>query len=485
MKTDWKKVLEKESGNKYVIPRSFREDMRVPGIIFIGDGLIGTLYDDEAPAQVVNVATLPGIVSASIALPDIHYGYGFPIGGVAAMRLDDGVISPGGVGFDINCGVRLLRTSLKRDEVVPKAGSLCSNLFALIPCGVGSKGDIRITERETRQVLEEGAGWAVRNGNGWEEDTTFCEENGAMRGADAGAVSARAVERGRPQLGTLGSGNHFIEVQYVDEVYDAAAAGALGFEEDSVAVMIHSGSRGLGAQVCQDYIGAMKTAAKKYGIDLPDGQLACAPVESPEGRRYFGAMAAAANYAWANRQCLAHLARQAFVRTFKAESKKLGMTQVYDVAHNIAKIEEHEVGGRKMKLCVHRKGATRAFPPNHPDVPAGYAAVGQPALVPGDMGRASYVLRGTPAAMKETFGSICHGAGRLKSRSAAKRELSSQKIVRELEDRGIRIRAADMKVITEEAPEAYKDVSLVVESCTGAGIAAPVLRLRPMAVIKG
>ena len=485
MKSDWKNVLKKESDCKFVIPVSFREDMRVPGVIFISEKLMPTLYDDEAPMQVVNVATLPGIIKYSIALPDIHYGYGFPIGGVAATSITEGVISPGGVGFDINCGVRLLRTNLLREDIIQKADKLAHTLFSVVPCGVGSKGDIRIGETNLKKVLEEGAQWAVRSGYGWQEDTELCEEEGAMEGADADAVSKRALERGLPQLGTLGSGNHFIEVQYVDEVYDEEAARVMGLAKGQVTVMIHSGSRGLGHQVCQDFINIMKVASDKYGIHLVDRQLACAPVDSPEGKRYFAAMVAAANYAWTNRQYLAHLTREAFVRVFKVDSHNLGMSQIYDVAHNIAKIEEHEIEGRKQRVCVHRKGATRAFPAHHPKIPQKYSEIGQPVLVPGDMGRVSYILRGTEHAMKETFGSICHGAGRLKSRTAARSDFTHQSVINDLEKQGIHLQAANRKVILEEAPQAYKDVSLVVESCVCAGLASKVLRLRPMVVIKG
>lgn len=485
MEHDWSEVLKKESEGKYVIPKEFRDDMRVPGVVFVSHKMLPSLFRDNALEQVVNVATLPGIILSSIAMPDIHYGYGFPIGGVAATSLTDGVISPGGVGFDINCGVRLLRTNLERGDVADKAGDLTRTLFSKIPCGVGSKGDIRPGEKKLGNVLEKGVRWAVKNGYGWEGDIEFCEENGCMEGAEAGALSKRAFERGLPQLGTLGSGNHFIEVQCVEEVYDDAAAGVFALEEGQVVVMIHSGSRGLGAQVCQDAISMMKGATGKYGFELPDRQLSCAPVESPEGKKYFAAMAAAANYAWTNRQCLSHLVRKAFEREFGAGAEGLGMSLVYDVAHNIAKFEEHEVEGRRVRVCIHRKGATRALPAGHELLPQRYAGVGQPVLVPGDMGRASYVMRGMEPAMLESFGSICHGAGRILSRSAAKKKYNSRQIMDELGEKGIKIQAANKKVMVEEAPGAYKDVSLVVDSCVRAGLAERVVRLRPLAVIKG
>ncbi|MFH1538130.1 MAG: RtcB family protein [bacterium] len=485
MSQNWEGVVKKESEGKYVIPREFRDDMRVPGVVFASHKLLPSVLRDNALEQVVNVATLPGIIQSSIALPDIHYGYGFPIGGVAATSLRDGVISPGGVGFDINCGVRLLRTNLERGDVAGKAGELAAVLFSVIPCGVGSKGDIRPGEKNIKRVLEEGVGWAVKNGYGWREDIEFCEENGCMEGAEAGELSKRAVERGLPQLGTLGSGNHFIEVQYVEEVFDNEAARVFGLSAGQVVVMIHSGSRGLGAQVCQDSISMMRGAAGKYGFELPDRQLSCAPVDSPEGKKYFAAMAAAANYAWANRQCLMHLVRQAFERVFGTGAERLGMSLVYDVAHNIAKLEVHEVDGKRERVCVHRKGATRALPAGHPLVPKRYAGVGQPVLVPGDMGRASYVMRGMEAAMRESFGSVCHGAGRLLSRTAAKQQFNSRQVMDDLEERGIKIQAANRKVMVEEAPGAYKDVSLVVDSCERAGLAERVAKLRPMAVVKG
>lgn len=482
---DWASILQKQGEASYVIPRSHREDMRVPGKVYASGALFDLLVADEACAQVVNVAALPGIVGWSLAMPDIHFGYGFPIGGVAAMDVDEGVISPGGVGFDINCGVRMLRTDLERGAVLERAGALGARIFSTIPCGVGSTGDIRLGAKDMERVLTRGAAWAAAQGFGDQADLEHSEQNGCLETHDTEGVSARARERGRNQLGTLGSGNHFIEVQFVDAVYDARAAAAFGLEHGLVTVMIHSGSRGLGAQVCQDSVRDMKDAVLRYGISLPDRQLACAPVTSPEGRRYYGAMAAAANYAWANRQCMAHLVRRAFEEVFGLGAARLGLRQVYDVAHNIAKIERHAVDGRERALCVHRKGATRAFPAGHPEVPEAYRGAGQPVLVPGDMGRCSFVLTGGPRVMQETWGSICHGAGRVQSRTAAKAAHTSRQVIEKLRARGVEIHARGKKTIVEEAPEAYKDVSLVVETCEKAGIARKVARLRPMIVIKG
>jgi len=482
---NWQEAIRRVSDFKIEIPRDFRDDMRVPGIIFTDTHDMGTLLGDQAPVQVINVATLPGIIEYSLAMPDIHYGYGFPIGGVAAMSVSDGVISPGGVGFDINCGVRLLNTTLAREDVLKQADMLCAEIFSSVPCGVGSRGDIRVGRDEMEKLLSNGAQWAVKKGLGWEEDIELCEERGRLEVDNIDGVSNHARERGKDQLGTLGSGNHFIEVQYVDRVYDDLAARAMGLEEGLAAVMIHSGSRGLGAQVCQDSIRVMREAAARYGYELPDRQLACAPVGSPEGKEYYSAMCAAANYAWANRHCLAHRVRGAFERVFGTPAERIGLHLVYDVAHNIAKMETHEVAGKKIDTCVHRKGATRAFPARHPDVPDRYAALGQPVIVPGDMGRASYVMLGTEQAMAETWGSICHGAGRVKSRSGAKASFKAKDIIEDLQKRHVVIHAKSKRVIVEEAPEAYKNVSDVVETCVRAGIAKKVARLRPMAVVKG
>jgi len=459
--------------------------MRVPGLVYASERLMEHAMREKAGQQVANVAHLPGVVRASMAMPDIHWGYGFPIGGVAAMDVRDGVISPGGVGYDINCGVRLLRSKLAENDVAPHIQDIVAALFSDVPSGVGSKGDIKVSASEERKILTQGSAWAVRHGFGTEEDLVYTEEGGAMEGADPDAVSERAYERGRRQQGTLGSGNHFLEVQVVDEVYDEAAAAAFGLEVGMVTVMIHSGSRGFGYQVCDDYLARMGEAARRYGISMPDRQLACAPVSSPEGKAYFGAMAAAANYAWANRQCLSHHARRAIERVLHASPADLGLSLVYDIAHNIAKFEEHEVEGRPQELCVHRKGATRAFGPGRPEVPPRYRDFGQPVIIPGDMGTASYVLAGTETAMAETWGSTCHGAGRVLSRGAAKKRAQGRSIDRELARDGIIVRGASRKGLAEEMPEAYKNIDEVVAVVHGAGISRKVARMRPLGVIKG
>ena len=396
--------------------------MRVDGIVYASRKLIDAIRGDESLAQVANVACLPGIVGASLAMPDIHWGYGFPIGGVAAFDCENGVVSPGGVGYDINCGVRLLRTEVEAKDVAGRIGDIVSHLFREIPSGVGAHNrGFSLDGAELRALLAEGARWAVNRGFGCASDLGFIEAGGCIAGADPEAVSDRALERGCDQLGTLGSGNHFVELQSVDEIYDAEAASTLGLFPGQLVAMIHTGSRGLGHQVCEDYIELMLAAARKYGIALPDKQLCCAPVGSPEGKRYFSAMAAAANFAFANRQTIAHRVELALEGALHISPRDLGLSLVYDVCHNIAKFEEHMVGGRSRRLCVHRKGATRAYPPRHPELPAAYREIGQPVLIPGDMGRYSYVLVGTARAMEECFGSTCHGAGRVMSRQAAKR----------------------------------------------------------------
>ncbi len=471
---------------RWEIPRDYKPGMRVPGLVFADEAMIAQVREDPALEQVANVAFLPGIVSRSLAMPDIHWGYGFPIGGVAATRVDDGVVSPGGVGFDINCGVRLLRTSLTEAEVRPKIDRLLADLFVNVPSGLGSEGRIRLKGNRMDRLLRDGAAWAVAEGYGEPGDLDFIEERGCLEGADPDEVSPRAKTRGTPQSGTLGSGNHFLEVQIVDEVYDRATAQAFGIsDKGQVLVLVHTGSRGFGHQVCDDYLKVMNGAVGKYGIELPDRQLACAPVRSPEGRSYLAAMACAANYAWANRQCITHWTRESFSRVFDISPRDLAMTTVYDVAHNIAKIEKHSVGGELLSVCVHRKGATRAFPAGHPEIPDAYRAVGQPVLIPGDMGRYSYVAVGTRKAMEETFGSTCHGAGRLKSRSAAKKGVRGADIVSSLAARGIAVMAASMSSLAEEASAAYKDVADVVRITEAAGISPRVVRARPLGVIKG
>jgi tRNA-splicing ligase RtcB len=459
--------------------------MRVEGKIIAGEDLMEAICRDQALEQLANVAFLPGIVGCSMAMPDIHWGYGFPIGGVAAMSEEEGVVSPGGVGYDINCGMRLLRSDLTLPDVSGRLETLIDALFQAVPSGVGEKGRIRLQDRDLERVLENGARWAVREGYGWNEDLEFTEARGSLPSARASEVSRKARNRGIGQLGTLGAGNHFLEIQVVEEIFDPEAAGAFGIFPGQITVMIHSGSRGLGHQVCTDFIEIMNRAVGRYGISLPDRQLCCAPIRSPEGERYLSAMAAAANYAWANRQAIAHWSRGVFEKVFGLSAEKLGLFQVYDVAHNIAKIEEYEAGGGTARVCVHRKGATRAFPPGNPEVPEAHRKVGQAVLVPGDMGRSSYLLCGTEAAMKETFGSTCHGAGRLLSRGEARRNTDSRELLERLGGRGITVRAASMGTLAEEAPEAYKDVNRVVDSVHGAQISRKVARMRPVAVMKG
>jgi tRNA-splicing ligase RtcB len=466
------------------VPSDYKPGMRVKGIIYV-DEVLGKGLENQCVEQVANVATLPGIVRASMAMPDIHMGYGFAIGGVAAFDLTGGIISPGGVGYDINCGVRLLRSNLTKEEVAPRIKDLVGVLYNEIPAGVGSKGKIRLDAGAERKLLLRGARWAVEEGYGDARDLESTESGGCIDGADPDLISQKAYERGRAQQGTLGSGNHFIEIQYVDEIYDKQAADALGLFKEQMTVMIHTGSRGFGHQVCTDFLEVMERAVSKYRIDLPDKELACAPFESPEARDYLAAMRAAANYAWANRQCIMHWARETFMKVLSSTPKQLGMGLVYDVAHNIAKVEDHRVNGKPMKLVVHRKGATRAFPPGHPELPEKYKKTGQPVLIPGDMGRASFVLIGTEKAMEETFGSTCHGAGRVLSRHQAIRQAKGRAIWRELEDRGIIVKSAGRETLAEEMSEAYKDISNVVDVVHNAGISKKVARLRPMGVVKG
>ena len=466
------------------IPVDYKQGMRVNGIIYVDEGLEKEL-ETHAIDQVANVASLPGIVKASMAMPDVHTGYGFAIGGVAAFDLKNGIVSPGGVGYDINCGVRLLRSNLQKEDISPKIKDLVNVLFSEVPSGVGSKGKVRLGPADEKRILLRGARWAVEQGFGDAGDLEKIESGGSIEGADPSLISNKAYERGRAQQGTLGSGNHFLEVQYVDEIYDEKAANSLGLFRNQVTVMIHTGSRGFGHQVCTDFLEVMERAADKYKITLFDKELACAPFESSEAQDYLGAMRAAANYAWANRQCIMHWSREAFMKVFGLSPRELGMSLIYDVAHNIAKVETHEVNGKKVKLIVHRKGATRAFPPGHPELPEIYRAIGQPVLIPGDMGRASFVLLGTEKAMMETFGSTCHGAGRIMSRHQAIKTARGRKIWKELEDRGIIVRSAGRETLAEEMSEAYKDISDVVEVVHRAGISRKVARLRPMGVIKG
>ncbi|MHC4788351.1 MAG: RtcB family protein [Planctomycetota bacterium] len=462
-------------------------DMRVPVRAYANSELLEGMVRDRPLQQAINVAVMPGIVRASLAMPDAHWGYGFPIGGVAAFDPEEGgVISPGGIGFDINCGVRLIRTGLEERDVRARLDDLVDELFRQVPCGVGSSKAIRkVSERELRRICTEGAAWAVQNGFGEPEDLVRTEAGGALPGADPDLLSAKALQRGRPQVGTLGSGNHFLEIDLVGEVFDERAAAAFGVAKGQVAIQIHCGSRGFGHQVCSDYLKTMQRATQRYGIEVPDRQLACAPLDSEEGERYFSAMACAANYAWANRQTIFALLTRALQNVFGGDRDSLGLRQIYDVCHNIAKFEEHEVEGQARTLCVHRKGATRAFPPGHPEVPEPYREVGQPVLIPGDMGTASYLLVGTERAMAETWGSTCHGAGRVMSRKGAIRKASGRNIKQELRQKGIAVRSEGRTTLAEEMPDAYKDVDAVVSVMHEAGITRKVARLEPMGVVKG
>ena len=484
--TQWQGQFIKIDDYRWKIPEDYKTGMRVAGLIYSSEGMLESMRDEQTPEQVANVAFLPGIVGYSLAMPDIHWGYGFPIGGVAATDTKDGVVSPGGVGYDINCGVRLLRTSLNEGEVRPRIDQLINALFHNVPSGLGSEGKIRISQKDMNQLMTEGARWAVKRGLGLDEDLDVTEEGGCLSGADPSKVSDRAVKRGMPQAGTLGSGNHFLEIQVVKEIFDPQIASVMGItDRGQVLVLIHTGSRGLGHQICTDHLRIMEQAVARYGIKLPDRHLACAPVESREGQDYLGAMACAANYAWVNRQCIAHWVRESFSEILGISPDKLGMRQIYDVAHNIAKIEEHAVNGCSLKVCVHRKGATRAFPAGHKDTPKRYKEVGQPVLVPGDMGRCSFVAVGTQKAMAETFGSTCHGAGRVLSRGAAKRGIRGADIIRELGSRGILVKAGSISALAEEASQAYKDVAEVIDVVHQAGISRKVAMATPMAVIKG
>ncbi|MFA5399043.1 MAG: RtcB family protein [Dehalococcoidia bacterium] len=482
----WQGDLRRIDDYRWEIPQDYKSGMKVAGLVYADSAMLNTIRDEQSLEQVANVAFLPGIVGRSLAMPDIHWGYGFPIGGVAATRISDGVVSPGGVGYDINCGVRLLRTNLNEDEVRPKIKELINHLFNNVPSGLGSEGKIRISRKEMDDVLTSGAGWAVKKGYGSKPDLDVTEEQGCMKMADPDKVSDRAKKRGLPQLGSLGSGNHFLEVQVVREIYDQTTAAAMGItREGQVLMLIHTGSRGLGHQVCDDYLRIMGGAVRKYDIALPDRQLACAPVQSDEGRDYLAAMSCAANYAWANRLCIAHWVRESFTRVFGKGIDEIGLEQVYDVAHNIAKIEEHVVDGVMVRLCVHRKGATRAFPAGQKGVPDRYMSVGQPVLIPGDMGRCSFIAVGTERAMQETFGSTCHGAGRLQSRGAARKGMRGSDVADTLAAKGIYVRTDDLASLAEEASHAYKDVTGVVGIAQGAGISRKIAMAEPLGVIKG
>jgi tRNA-splicing ligase RtcB len=475
--------LEKVDDYRWKIPRETRPGMLTDGIVYSNEQLLRDALRDQCLEQAANVAMLPGIAGYSLAMPDIHQGYGFPIGGVAATLPEEGgVVSPGGVGFDINCGVRLLASTLALDDVAPKLRDLVNQLFRDVPSGAGRGGDVRVSYQELDRILQEGAAWMVAHDYGRPEDLETCEESGTIDGADPSAVSDRAKKRGLPQLGTLGSGNHFLEVQYVERIFEHAAAETLGLAENQIVVLIHSGSRGLGHQVCTDFLRDMDESMHRYGISLPDRQLACVPVHSKEGQEYLGAMRASANYAWANRQGITHFVRGAFRRIF---GDRADLRVIYDVCHNIAKLERHKVGGRERAVMVHRKGATRAFAAGRPELPDAYRSIGQPVLIPGSMGTASYVLVGAEGAMRETFGTTCHGAGRVMSRTAAKKsEWAANARVR-LEEQGILVRSETKDGITEEIPEAYKDVDAVVDVVHSAGLSKKVARLKPIGVIKG
>ena len=470
---------------QWEIPQSFREDMRVPVRLFATRRMLEEAMKDKSLEQAVNATTLPGLVGHVIVMPDMHQGYGFPIGGVAATRLPDGVISPGGIGYDINCGVRLLGSNISYEAALPFMDALATALNQYCPSGVGEKGAVRATEAELEAVCRQGSRWAFKQGYASEADLRRTEESGCVEGADPGKVSRRARERGRPQLGSLGAGNHFIEIDRVEQIFDGQAASVMGLEQGTLALQIHCGSRGFGHQICTDYVEEFQAAVHRYGIRLVDRELVCAPLNSPEGMDYLAAMRCAANYAFANRQILAHSARKAFEQVLAGKLKDWHLHQVYDICHNMGKIETHVIDGEKMKVCVHRKGATRAFGPGAQELPDEYKPIGQPVLVPGSMGTASWVLVGTEASMTLSFGSTCHGAGRLMSRHEAKRNVRGEKLRQDLEAEGIHIRAGSMAGLAEEAPQAYKDVNQVVEAVVGGGIARKVARMVPLAVIKG
>lgn len=486
----WNGPLNKIDEYSYEIPTSYKGEkgnlrMRTSGIIYANEDMINSIRKDNAPEQVANVTTLPGIVGKSMAMPEIHWGYGFPIGGIAATDAEEGVISPGGVGFDINCGVRLIRTNLHVDDLSKeKIRELVDKMFENVPSGLGSKAKVRLNKNELGEVLEMGARWGVENGYGWEKDLEVLEENGCMDIADPSQVSFKAKERGKSQVGSLGAGNHFLEIQKVEEIFDEKAAKIFGIEKGQITVMIHTGSRGCGHQICTDHLRVLEGAVRKYGIKLPDRQLACAPVNSPEAQSYFKAMACAANFAWCNRQMIVHWVRQSFEKVLNESAENLGMNIVYDVCHNTAKLEEHEVDGKKRKVYVHRKGATRAFGPGKKEIPSKYRDIGQPVLIPGDMGTESYLLHGTKEAEK-TFGSTCHGAGRVMSRTRARKNWRGESVGKELNKKGIYVHPASWKVMAEECPDAYKDVSKVVNVTHGAGISLKVAKMVPLGVVKG
>mgnify|MGYP001626145924 CR=1 FL=1 len=477
--------LEKTGDYEWVIPKTAKPCMRTDAIIFADEYLLEKMESDLTVDQAANVACLPGIRLYSYVMPDGHQGYGFPIGGVAGFDVEEGVISPGGVGYDINCGVRVLRSNLSVDDVKDKLKDLVEAIFRNVPSGVGSTGQLKLTFRDLDEVLEHGVKWAIEHGFGWKRDSEHTEEKGSMKGASADKVSKVAKQRGHEQLGTLGAGNHFLEIQVVDKIYDPHIAKIMGITHlGQITIMIHTGSRGLGHQVASDYLQVMERAMRKYGISVPDRELAALPFNSPEAQNYFAAMAAAANFAWTNRQIITHWVRESFRKVYKQDPEELGLEVIYDVAHNIAKIEEHVINGERYRVVVHRKGATRAFPPGHPDIPVDYKSIGQPVLIPGSMGTASYILVGIPEGAR-TWYSAPHGAGRWLSRGEAIRSYSPDRVIAELSNRGIVVRAATKRVVSEEAPEAYKDVDRVVFVAEKVKIAKPVARLVPIGVVKG
>lgn len=487
----WNGPLNKIDDYRYEIPPTYRGEhnnikMQTSAVIYANEEMIPSIRADKAPEQIVNSTLLPGIVGKALAMPDIHWGYGFPIGGVTAIDAENGVISPGAIGFDINCGVRLLRTNLHmKDLDKQKIQALINKMFENVPSGLGSKAKVRLSNKELDDVLTRGAKSPVENGYGWEEDTEFLEECGCLENADISKVSNRAKQRGLSQVGSLGAGNHFLEIQKVSEIYDNTAAKTFGINNvGQIMVMIHTGSRGFGHQVCTDHLKVLEQAVKKYNINLPDRQLACAPVNSEEGRAYIKAMACAANFAWANRQLIVHWIRESFERILNDSAENMDMKIVYDICHNIAKLEEHEIDGEKKMVYVHRKGATRAFGPGKKEIPLKYRDVGQPVIIPGDMGTESYLLKGTRKA-EETFGSTCHGAGRIMSRHQALKKWRGEEVVKNLKDRGIYVHSASMKVLAEEAPDAYKNIKNVVDVAHGAGISKKVVKLIPLGVVKG
>jgi tRNA-splicing ligase RtcB (3'-phosphate/5'-hydroxy nucleic acid ligase) len=470
---------------EFEIPKEYNSQMRVPARFFADESMLATLANDRSLEQLVNTAMLPGVIQNALAMPDMHQGYGFPIGGVVATELPDGIISPGGVGYDINCGIRLIASHLEQKDITPYLKDLLAAIYFNCPSGVGKAGQLKLNSKDLKQVMETGSKWTLKRGYATEEDLHHTEEAGTLESADSGYVSQRAKDRGRNQLGTLGSGNHFIEFDIVQKIFDPKAAQRMGLFKDQVVIQVHSGSRGLGHQVCSDYVKLFQKERNKHAYQLPDRELVCAPLSSSEGKAYLGAMQAAANYAYTNRQMLTYQIRQSFMQVLAGKIDNIGLPLVYDIAHNMAKIEEHEIKGKKHKLCVHRKGATRAFGPKLPQVSAAFRDIGQPVLVPGSMGTSSWVLLGTAQAMQKSFGSTCHGAGRLMSRSKAKKTIRGADLKIQLENKGIHIMSNSMSGLAEEAPAAYKDVNQVVNVVVNSGLATKVAKLTPIAVIKG